>query len=75
MDLVGLRVKYGTAPGEPTENQARAWYQRTQDLRAQGVEAEEAGRRAARETFPTCGQYVYKREADTIFDLIASMRR
>ena len=71
--LTALRVKYGTAPSEPTETQAREWLTRTRALIAVEVEPEEAGRRAAREAFPTAGRYVYRSMADTIYDLIQSM--
>jgi len=70
-----LRVKYGLSDAEPSREQARLWVSRTRQFMREGVEAEEAGRRAARGVFHSYGQFEYRAEADTIYDLLQAIER
>ena len=62
-------IKYGLGGG-PSQALSDQWVQLTDALIRQGFSAEEAGRRAAAQTFPDFETHVYASEADTITSLL-----
>ena len=69
-----LRVKYGLRDN-PTDSQINKWTEVTQKYINQGYSSEEAGRKAASETFYDFGKYIYKGEADTIYTLLQEAKK
>ena len=69
-----LRIKYKLRT-VPTEEEARAWAALVEHYRGEGVEAEEAGRKAAGLLFEIVDNLVLKAEADTIESLLDQARR
>lgn len=69
-----LRIKFELR-SVPQENQIREWVQITESLIRQGHSLEDAGHRAARQTFADCGTMFFKSEADTIATLLAAAKQ
>jgi hypothetical protein len=64
-----LMIKYGL-PAGPSQAQSDQWVQLVDALVRQGLTAEDAGRRAARQIFSGFETRVYASEADTITSLL-----
>lgn len=68
-----LRIKYGLV-NPPTDDEARLWSRRVEDLIAQGLGLEEAGRQAARELWDV-DRLLFRTQAETIAALLAEIRK
>ncbi len=71
---VGLRIKYKLRQ-VPIEEEAHRWAALADRYAREGLEPEEAGRRAADELFEIVPNLVLKAEADTIEALLAQARK
>ncbi len=71
---VGLRIKYKLKE-VPTEAQGAEWADLVERLVRDGVDAEEAGRRAADQLFEVVPNLILKAEADTIEALLEEARK
>ncbi|MFD1787581.1 hypothetical protein ACFSC3_08355 [Sphingomonas floccifaciens] len=71
---VGLRIKYRLRQ-VPTEEEAHRWAALADSYAREGLDPEEAGRRAADELFEIVPNLVLKAEADTIEALLAQARK
>jgi len=69
-----LVLKYGLS-STPTDAQIDRWFTYTNELIAKGNDPEESGRAAAKVTFPDCGSYIRKSQADSILTLLEQVRR
>lgn len=69
-----LKIKYGLGADPSALNQAR-WADLVQQLINQGIQREEAGKRAARQLFPDFQTRVYAGEADTLEALLEAAKR
>lgn len=68
-----LRIKYGLM-ADPCDAAIAAWAARVQELETEGIDAEQAGRRAALEMFGELDRIAYFSQADTIEALLARAR-
>ncbi|MCK5072893.1 MAG: hypothetical protein KAQ98_05660 [Bacteriovoracaceae bacterium] len=73
--MASLRVVYGLGGNEPTRDQEKRWLERVEELIVQGKSEEAAGELAAKEIFSTYGTYKYASQADTIHDLIQTLKK
>jgi hypothetical protein len=71
---VGLRIKYKLRQ-VPTKEEAHRWAALADSYAREGLDPEEAGRRAADELFEIVPNLVLKAEADTIEALLAQARK
>jgi hypothetical protein len=69
-----LKIKYGLGH-TPTDSQVTTWVTRTQANINRGLEKEEAGALAARDTFSDYRTHHYRSEADTIVMLLRLAER
>lgn len=69
-----LRIKYKLLT-VPSDDEARAWAALVERYRGDGMEAEEAGHKAADLLFEIVDNLVLKSEADTIKSLLDQARR
>lgn len=72
--MLKLRIKYGLAPYEPTEKQAKEWKQRTLELVSQKYSPEDAGDSAAKQIFATYQKYKWAAQPDTINDILDEIK-
>lgn len=70
-----LRVKYGLSQLEPTNDQVIRWRDRVKQLVAAGMDYEGAGLKAAEDVFLTTGSVLYKKQADTVFDMLTDLAK
>jgi hypothetical protein len=71
---VGLRIKYKLEE-VPTEAQASEWVAIVERLIREGMDPEEAGRRAADQLFVIVPNLILKAEADTIEALLEQAKK
>lgn len=71
---LGLRIKYKLRTA-PNDVEADAWAAAAERYIAQGIEPEEAGRRAADELFEIVPNLMLKSQADTIEALLERAKR
>lgn len=71
---VALRIKYKLSQ-VPTETEALRWATLTEQYVNEGMDVDEAGRRAADELFEVVPNLVLKAEADTIEALLEQAKK
>lgn len=76
MSMIGakLRIKYKLRIA-PSDDEAAEWAFLVEHLRQQGLDDEEAGRRAASMLFEIVDNLVLKAEADTIESLLEQAKK
>jgi len=69
-----LKIKYGLL-NSPSEDKIKLWREKTESYISTGINAEEAGTKAAQAVFPDYESIKYAAQADTITALLAEAKK
>ncbi len=70
-----LMIKFGLPPGHPTNEEVIRWLEKVMFYINNGFQVEEAGHKAAQETFYGYRTYRYSSQADSIETLLMEAKK